>query len=169
MKRAPGGGERNDNERILRYIAKLTINPALAHGIAHDVGSLEPGKLADIVLWRPAFFGAKPQLVIKGGFGAWGRSARAAARHGSASRSSTAAHSAALGARRRRLPTVYTSAAGAERVAGRRCAQPSFVAAGREASLDHELRLGAEGRAPERSGEDSRSSDPTSCAMPCAD
>ena len=67
-----GDGERNDNERVLRYIAKLTINPAVAHGIAHDVGSLEPGKLADIVLWRPAFFGAKPQLVIKGGFGAWG-------------------------------------------------------------------------------------------------
>src|SRR5712692_3619699 len=72
MKEARGGGERNDNERILRYIAKLTINPAIAHGIAHDVGSLEPGKLADIVLWRPAFFGAKPQLVIKGGFSAWG-------------------------------------------------------------------------------------------------
>jgi urease subunit alpha len=57
---------------VLRYVAKLTINPALAHGIAHEVGSLEPGRLADIVLWRPAFFGAKPQLVLKGGFAAWG-------------------------------------------------------------------------------------------------
>ena len=71
MKRAGGEETRNDNERALRYVAKLTINPALAHGIAHEVGSLEPGKLADVVLWRPAFFGAKPQLVLKSGFAAW--------------------------------------------------------------------------------------------------
>ena len=57
----------NDNFRVRRYIAKYTINPALTHGVAHEVGSLEPGKLADIVLWRPAFFGVKPSLVIKGG------------------------------------------------------------------------------------------------------
>ena len=57
----------NDNFRVRRYIAKYTINPALAHGIAHKVGSLEQGKLADIVLWRPAFFGVKPSMVIKGG------------------------------------------------------------------------------------------------------
>ena len=56
-----------DNGRILRYIAKYTINPAIAHGIAHDVGSLEVGKLADLVVWRPAFFGVKPELVVKGG------------------------------------------------------------------------------------------------------
>ncbi|MFN8524338.1 MAG: urease subunit alpha [Chloroflexota bacterium] len=61
----------NDNFRILRYLAKLTINPALAHGIAHEVGSLEPGKLADIVLWPIGFFGAKPKMVIKGGMIAW--------------------------------------------------------------------------------------------------
>ena len=63
---------RNDNERVLRYLAKITINPAIAQGIAHDVGSLEPGKLADIVLWRPEFFGVKPQFVVKSGFVAWG-------------------------------------------------------------------------------------------------
>lgn len=57
----------NDNERIKRYIAKYTINPAITHGIAHEVGSLEVGKLADIVLWKPAFFAAKPSLIIKGG------------------------------------------------------------------------------------------------------
>ena len=57
----------HDNFRIKRYIAKYTINPAITHGIAHEVGSLEVGKLADIVLWRPAFFGAKPALLIKGG------------------------------------------------------------------------------------------------------
>ncbi len=57
-----------DNFRVKRYIAKYTINPAITHGISHLVGSLEVGKLADIVLWRPAFFGAKPSLIIKGGF-----------------------------------------------------------------------------------------------------
>jgi urease subunit alpha len=58
---------RNDNFRAKRYVAKYTINPAITHGIAHEVGSLEVGKLADIVLWRPAFFGAKASLIIKGG------------------------------------------------------------------------------------------------------
>jgi urease subunit alpha len=58
----------NDNFRVKRYIAKYTINPALSHGIAHEVGSIEQGKLADLVLWQPAFFGVKPSLIIKGGF-----------------------------------------------------------------------------------------------------
>jgi urease subunit alpha len=57
----------NDNVRIRRYVAKYTINPAIAHGIAAHVGSVEPGKLADLALWRPAFFGVKPELVLKGG------------------------------------------------------------------------------------------------------
>jgi urease subunit alpha len=61
----------NDNLRIRRYIAKYTINPAITHGIASHVGSVEVGKLADLVLWKPAFFGAKPELVLKGGFIAW--------------------------------------------------------------------------------------------------
>ena len=60
-----------DNARILRYIAKLTINPAKLFGIDHEVGSLEPGKLADIVLWEPKFFGIRPEVVFKGGFPAW--------------------------------------------------------------------------------------------------
>ncbi|MEY4550959.1 MAG: urease subunit alpha [Pseudomonadota bacterium] len=63
----PGDPARNDNGRVKRYIAKYTINPAIAHGIDYEVGSLEVGKLADIVLWKPAFFGAKPAMVIKGG------------------------------------------------------------------------------------------------------
>jgi urease subunit alpha len=61
----------NDNLRAKRYIAKYTINPAITHGIANYVGSIEPGKLADLCLWKPAFFGVKPQMVIKGGSIAW--------------------------------------------------------------------------------------------------
>ena len=67
MKVQRGGDSGNDNARVKRYIAKYTINPAIAHGISHVVGSIEPGKLADLVLWKPAFFGAKPFLVLKGG------------------------------------------------------------------------------------------------------
>jgi urease subunit alpha len=63
----PGDGERNDNARVKRYIAKYTINPAIAQGMANEVGSVEAGKLADLALWSPAFFGVKPDLVIKGG------------------------------------------------------------------------------------------------------
>jgi urease subunit alpha len=63
-----GDSERNDNHRVKRYIAKLGINPALSHGIAHEVGSIEVGKWADLVLWQPAFFGIKPSLILKGGF-----------------------------------------------------------------------------------------------------
>jgi len=62
-----GDPAENDNLRARRYIAKYTINPALTHGIAHEVGSVEVGKLADLVLWKPAFFGTKPSLIIKGG------------------------------------------------------------------------------------------------------
>ena len=63
----PGDTARNDNARIKRYVAKYTINPAVTHGIAHVVGSIEQGKLADLVLWKPAFFGVKPSLILKGG------------------------------------------------------------------------------------------------------
>jgi urease subunit alpha len=68
---ASGSGGRNDNTRIKRYIAKVTINPAIAHGIDSQVGSVEVGKLADLVLWKPGFFGVKPELVIKGGSIVW--------------------------------------------------------------------------------------------------
>jgi urease subunit alpha len=62
-----GDSPRNDNRRAKRYVAKYTVCPALAHGIAAHVGSIEPGKFADLVLWKPAFFGVKPELVLKGG------------------------------------------------------------------------------------------------------
>jgi urease subunit alpha len=61
----------NDNLRIRRYVAKYTINPAIAHGLSHEVGAVQVGMLADLVLWRPAFFGIRPELVVKGGFIAW--------------------------------------------------------------------------------------------------
>ncbi|KQT14300.1 urease subunit alpha [Ramlibacter sp. Leaf400] len=63
----PADAERHDNARAKRYVAKYTINPAIAHGISHEVGSLEPGKWADLVVWKPAFFGVKPSLIVKGG------------------------------------------------------------------------------------------------------
>ncbi len=63
----PGDTAEHDNNRVKRYIAKYTINPAIAQGLSHEIGSVEPGKLADLVLWSPAFFGVKPDLVIKGG------------------------------------------------------------------------------------------------------
>ncbi|MCB0104635.1 MAG: urease subunit alpha [Caldilineaceae bacterium] len=66
-----GDSSRNDNNRVKRYVAKYTINPAIAHGLAHEVGSIEPGKLADLVIWQPAFFGVKPELIVKGGLIAW--------------------------------------------------------------------------------------------------
>jgi urease subunit alpha len=73
VQRGPLPGERpgSDNLRIRRYVAKYTVNPAIAHGFAHVTGSVEVGLLADLVLWRPALFGAKPELVLKGGFIAW--------------------------------------------------------------------------------------------------
>src|SRR4026208_2494210 len=62
-----GDPAQNDNGRIKRYIAKYTINPAITHGVSHEVGSIELGKLADLVLWRPAFFGVKPSMILKSG------------------------------------------------------------------------------------------------------
>ncbi len=67
----PGEKPGSDNQRVRRYVAKFTINPAIAHGIAHEIGSVETGKFADLVVWHPAFFGVKPELVIKGGMIAW--------------------------------------------------------------------------------------------------
>jgi urease subunit alpha len=67
----PGEKPGSDNVRVRRYVAKYTINPAISHGISHEVGSLETGKLADLVLWKPAFFGVKPEMIVKGGMIAW--------------------------------------------------------------------------------------------------
>jgi urease subunit alpha len=125
---APHGREETSpNERVRRYLAKLVINPAIAHGIAHDVGSLEPGKLADIVLWRPAFFGAKPQIILKAGFPIWGQL-------GSGSGSTRIGEPlvqgplwGATGAAPESLGTVFSSGLGADRVRGLRSGPVSEV------------------------------------------
>jgi urease subunit alpha len=72
MKAQRGGG--GDNERVLRYLAKVTVNPAIAHGLAAHVGSLREGRLADLVVWRPDLFPVRPELVLKAGVPAWGAS-----------------------------------------------------------------------------------------------
>ncbi len=72
MKAWAGADEADDNARVLRYLAKYTAEPARVHGVEADVGSLAPGRLADIVLWRPAAFGVKPELILKAGAFAWG-------------------------------------------------------------------------------------------------
>jgi urease subunit alpha len=73
LRRGAYGGDDsgNDNQRVLRFVAKVTINPAIAQGVSHVLGSIELGKMADLVLWEPAFFGAKPKMVIKSGFVSW--------------------------------------------------------------------------------------------------
>jgi urease subunit alpha len=147
MKGAAGPGDPgNDNERILRYLAKLTINPALAHGIAHEVGSLEQGKLADVVLWRPAFFGAKPQAVLKAGFAAW-------APLGSGSGSTRLGEPivygsmfGGIGAAPAAVATLFASAAGAERVRSR---WPGPVAVVRGARTVRKRDLVRNGATPE--------------------
>jgi urease subunit alpha len=68
---AEAGDEYDDTDRVLRYLAKVTVEPAIVHGLADWVGSLGPGRLADIVLWKPAYFGIKPELVLKSGYRAW--------------------------------------------------------------------------------------------------
>lgn len=106
------GSAAADNDRILRYLAKLTINPALTHGIGHEVGSIEPGKLADIVLWRPSFFGVKPQLVMKAGFAVWGPLGSGSASTRIGEPVTHGGFWGAEGAAPSRLATVFTSRAG---------------------------------------------------------
>jgi len=67
----PGDTADNDNERVKRYVAKYTVNPAIAHGMSHLIGSIQVGRLADLVLWKPSLFGAKPEMIVKGGTCAW--------------------------------------------------------------------------------------------------
>jgi urease subunit alpha len=109
----PEDTARHDNFRVKRYVAKYTINPAIAHGISHEVGSIEVGKWADLVLWKPAFFGVKPALILKGGF-------IAMARHGRPQRQHPHAAAGALPADVRRLRRRAHARLAHLRVAGRR-------------------------------------------------
>ncbi len=112
MRDARGGdGSGHDNERVLRYLAKATINPAIAHGMADDIGSLEVGKLADIVLWSPAWFAVKPFLVLKAGFPTWGMSGDPNASTAFSEPTRIAAQIGAIGNAPARLSLAFTSQA----------------------------------------------------------
>jgi urease subunit alpha len=131
---SPGGGVKQtviagqhcaDNECVLRFLAKLTINPALTHGLSGHVGTLEPGKLADVVLWHPAFFGTKPELVVKSGFVAWGVSGSGAGSTRLGQPRTYRSYFGGLGDASARLGVVFTAARALEsgfaaRFAGRR-------------------------------------------------
>lgn len=113
MRDARGAEGSDDNERVLRYLAKATINPAIAHGVAHDLGSLEVGKLADIVLWDPAWFAVKPFLVLKAGFPTWGAVGDPNAATAFCQPTQVAAQIGGIGTAPARLAIAYTGAAGA--------------------------------------------------------
>lgn len=104
----------NDNDRILQYLAKHTINPAITHGIAEHVGSLQVGRLADIVLWRPAMFGVKPQAVIKGGLPAWGLLGEGNASLASVEPLTYGGHWGGIGAAPAHLSAIFVSKAAHE-------------------------------------------------------
>lgn len=110
------GEEGSDNERILRYLAKYTINPALTHGLAHEIGSIEPGKLADIVLWKPEMFAVKPEMVVKGGFVAWGAMGEGNASIERSQPISLGAHFGAQGLAPSALSVTFVSARADERL-----------------------------------------------------
>jgi urease subunit alpha len=107
--------ERHDNTRVKRYMAKYTINPAIANGIAHEVGSIEVGKWADLVLWKPAFFGVKPSLILKGGFIAAARWATPTPASRRRSRCTTGRCSAASAARCHKGSLTFVSQAPLQR------------------------------------------------------
>ncbi|MET9342302.1 urease subunit alpha [Nonomuraea sp. NPDC003804] len=100
-----------NNARVLRYLAKITLNPAIAHGMTPDVGSLRPGSIADIVLWRPVTFGAQPELVLKSGFVAWGLSGSGSGSTRLTQPRVMKPYFGGLGAAPRRLSTVFVSGA----------------------------------------------------------
>ena len=117
MKRVRGDAEYGgpaDNERVLRHLAKVTINPALVHGLAHDVGALTPGRIADCVLWKPELFGVRPELVVKMGISVWGASGDPNATTMLCEPVVVRRQIGALGAAPARLSLAFLAAAGAE-------------------------------------------------------
>jgi urease subunit alpha len=107
----PEDGAEDDNGRVLRYLAKVTLEPAIVHGVSTEVGSLMPGRLADIVLWKPAYFGVKPELVLKAGFSAWGPLGEGNASVESAEPTRYAAHWGAVGNAAAPLSLTFVSGA----------------------------------------------------------
>jgi urease subunit alpha len=103
------GPDKVNNERVLRYLAKITLNPAVAHGMAREVGSLRPGSIADVVLWRPQYFGAQPELVLKSGFVAWGQSGSGSGSTRLTQPRVMKPYFGGLGGAPRRLSTVFVS------------------------------------------------------------
>jgi urease subunit alpha len=103
-----------DNARVLRHLAKVTINPALTHGLSHDVGALTVGRLADCVLWRPELFGVRPELVVKCGMAAWGASGDANATTMLCEPVTLRRQVAGVGAAPGRVAVAFTSAAAAD-------------------------------------------------------
>ena len=132
----------HDNERVLRYLAKLTINPAIAHGLAHEVGSLEIGKLADIVLWRPDHFGAKPAARAEGRLSGLGRRPATRTRPSTRRSRSCSARSSAASARAAAdLSVAFVSQAALD--SGRRpAADPAAARAGPRHARPHPRRHG---------------------------
>jgi urease subunit alpha len=131
----------DDNERILAYLAKYTVDPAITHGIDAEVGSLAPGRLADIVLWRPGYFGVRPELVLKAGHPAWGPLGEGNASVEGAEPRRYAAHWGGHGLTAASLSVTFVSQAALDaRIAGglgsrRRCAAVSGTRAVRRAGL----------------------------------
>jgi urease subunit alpha len=103
------GPDRPCNARVLRYLSKITLNPAIAHGMQHETGSLAPGRLADIVLWQPSWFGAQPELVIKSGFVGWGASGSGSGSTRLTQPRSMGPFFGALGGAPRKLASVFVS------------------------------------------------------------
>ena len=114
MKAHEGSAPEHDNERVLRYLAKVTLEPALTHGIEAEVGSLQPGRLADLVLWEPQNFGVKPWLVLKAGYPAWGAIGEGNASVESAQPVRYGPHWGATGDAGRELSTTFVSQAAME-------------------------------------------------------
>ncbi|SDY84325.1 urease subunit alpha [Modestobacter sp. DSM 44400] len=104
-----GGGADADTRTVLQFLAKITVNPAIAHGIAQHVGSLQPGRLADIVLWDPAWFGTKPELVLKSGFVAWGAAGQGNGSTRSCEPRVMGPYFGAMGAAPRRLAATFVT------------------------------------------------------------
>jgi urease subunit alpha len=129
MKVGAGENTEDDNERVLRYIAKYTIEPARTHGVAREVGSLAPGRLADLVLWRPSHFGVKPALVLKAGHVAWGPMGEGNATVEGAEPLRYGPHWGALGSAPPALSTTFVSKAALEGgIKGRIGSRRRFVA-----------------------------------------